>query len=504
MKDVLQLPWSRLSGRAFDGAFSVVELPSLFVRLGLYAQTGRLELRQGGTIRAFGFRAGRLVEVETTEEEEAFEHELEQVTSLSGRGIARAVHMARHKDVPLVRVLRERELPDLATLDGIERAHARHVIAACLGGEDAVAWLDRRWEPPAAAVTDLGLFAAVWQGLLARFSAADRAAVGRQVAGAGKLQLVEGAQAFLKQVGSSLAPKHPGELESENEEYLARLGAVGLSGLARSPHALKDIVLDLPRGSPSAYRAERLKKGRSPAYSTSRRASVPTLLALGFSAGAATALVLPGVLEQLEADPSVAQAEPAPKPEPVAVPSPAAASAAVPSPAAASAAVPLPAAGVEPVPASTPAAPQPVAEPAPEPERDSASLGEAKAKKAAKAKARHDEPARDSAAGAAVVTPGGGAAVVSPQPRVDADALRASAEAHLQAKQPRAALPLLLQLASLEPRRAATYRSLGITYTLLGDGARAAQAYQRYLELAPGAGDAGQVRAWLQEYARKR
>jgi len=54
----------------------------------------------------------------------------------------------------------------------------------------------------------------------------------------------------------------------------------------------------------------------------------------------------------------------------------------------------------------------------------------------------------------------------------------------------------------LDSRSAAAHRGLGFAYQKLGDGAKAAQHLQRYLELAPGARDAADIRARLESLGK--
>jgi regulator of sirC expression with transglutaminase-like and TPR domain len=58
-------------------------------------------------------------------------------------------------------------------------------------------------------------------------------------------------------------------------------------------------------------------------------------------------------------------------------------------------------------------------------------------------------------------------------------------------------VPLYEDAARREPRRAALHETLGKCYTRLGQVERARAAYERYLELAPGAADAEMVRETL-------
>ncbi|MGE0791334.1 MAG: protein kinase [Sandaracinaceae bacterium] len=60
------------------------------------------------------------------------------------------------------------------------------------------------------------------------------------------------------------------------------------------------------------------------------------------------------------------------------------------------------------------------------------------------------------------------------------------------------ALPLLEEARRADPRYAATYRSLGLAYTLARRPDEARAAYERYLRLAPNASDADRIRARIE------
>ncbi len=224
-----ELATPRLVSRAFDGAFRTSELAALLVRVGLYAQTGRLEVKQGTALRAFGLRRGRLVEIETTEDDEAFERAM---LGLSDGVLERAQASARELDVPLQQVLRQNQLLEPAVLGQAERAHANRVIAGCLDGADAIAWLDRRHQPSPDATTDLALFGAVWSAVLTRWPPEQRAALACRL-GAPGLQLVDGAQPFLQQLGGAVTlprSNRPQELDAEQQ---ALLGGLLMCGIIR-------------------------------------------------------------------------------------------------------------------------------------------------------------------------------------------------------------------------------------------------------------------------------
>ena len=59
------------------------------------------------------------------------------------------------------------------------------------------------------------------------------------------------------------------------------------------------------------------------------------------------------------------------------------------------------------------------------------------------------------------------------------------------------AFSLLQKAKTARPGYAPTYRALGNVYEKLGDHAQARTAFQRYLTLAPNAGDAASVRQRL-------
>ena len=61
------------------------------------------------------------------------------------------------------------------------------------------------------------------------------------------------------------------------------------------------------------------------------------------------------------------------------------------------------------------------------------------------------------------------------------------------------ALDYLTRAAAAEAPPAETFRALGLVRQQRGEGAAAAQAFERYLALAPGAPDAGIVKASLVE-----
>lgn len=84
-------------------------------------------------------------------------------------------------------------------------------------------------------------------------------------------------------------------------------------------------------------------------------------------------------------------------------------------------------------------------------------------------------------------------------PKPDAAALHKSGVQAFLHGDTRSALALLKRAQAANPSYAPTWRGLGSVYDRLGDRAAAKAAYQRYLSLAPNAGDAAAIRAKLEQ-----
>ncbi|MGN6103763.1 MAG: protein kinase domain-containing protein [Kofleriaceae bacterium] len=84
-------------------------------------------------------------------------------------------------------------------------------------------------------------------------------------------------------------------------------------------------------------------------------------------------------------------------------------------------------------------------------------------------------------------------------PKPDAAALHKSGVQAFLHGDTRSALALLKRAQAANPSYAPTWRGLGSVYERLGDRAAAKAAYQRYLSLAPNAGDAAAIRAKLEQ-----
>jgi hypothetical protein len=228
VSDLRDVPLVRLTSRALDGAFRDTELPALILRIALYGETGRIELKQNTSVRAFAFRRGRLLEIDTTEDEEAFE---QHVVGLEGEVLARAKKTAREEEMSLAQVLRQNKAIEAQVIDQAERAYARRVITGCIDGGDAIAWFDRRHQPPPEVTTDLYVQSAIWAALTSRWPAANRAALARRAA-ATNLEVVAGAEPLLIHLGGA-TPVELGAPQQLSEEQLAGVGGMVLCGVVR-------------------------------------------------------------------------------------------------------------------------------------------------------------------------------------------------------------------------------------------------------------------------------
>jgi Tfp pilus assembly protein PilF len=84
--------------------------------------------------------------------------------------------------------------------------------------------------------------------------------------------------------------------------------------------------------------------------------------------------------------------------------------------------------------------------------------------------------------------------VVVPPPTINVEQTVTKALQSFVKGDAKGALGLLQKAKAAKPTYAPTYRVLGRVYKKLGDNANAKKAFQKYLQLAPGASDAPQIK----------
>ncbi len=228
---ILRFHPARLFTRAVDGAFGVVELPALLVRPGLYAQSGRLRVRQGMSERLFVFAHGALADVQSTEAGESLASVLARLVERNDPRVDSALETARRRGFRLVDVLAG-ALRDKELAVRVLRAQAARVVEGAIAVGPAVAWFERG--APARAQMDLHAFDAVWRAVLALWPEVDRFALGRHIQATGCRPL-EAAGPYLRTAGAAKSLIGLARAATTPKEHeLSELGALALCGLVQS------------------------------------------------------------------------------------------------------------------------------------------------------------------------------------------------------------------------------------------------------------------------------